>query len=109
MPRKPHPKCRPQRTAHGTVPLRLRDDGRWVRDNGDPGRAFIGLAADAVDATGATIWVANCNCTSYLDCPVSKALAYAASRYDTATVVRRRASPKLDRKRDQRKPRTKRH
>lgn len=94
VPRKSHPKCRPPQT-HRPI-LRLRDDGRWVNDNGDAAVAFIGPAPDDVD--GATIWVANCTCKIYLDCPVSKALAFAAHRYSSATVVRRRASTlKLDR------------
>ena len=93
-PRKSHPKCRPPR-VHGGI-LRLRDDGRFVRDNGDPGLAFIELEPQV--NTGVTIWVANCSCKIYLDCPVSKALAFAADRYSSATVERRRASTrKLDR------------
>jgi len=104
--RKPHPKCRPARNSVGTVPLRLRDDGRWVRDNGDPGLAFVGLAADATDADSATIWVANCACTVYAKCPVAKALAYAADRFMSASVVRRRATTlKLNRVRKSKKAR----
>ena len=87
--KKPHPRCRPI-AGHGPV-LRLRDDGRWVRDNGDPSLAFVGLDADG---GGAIVWVANCACKVFLDCPVSKALAFAANRYSSATVERRRASPK---------------
>ena len=93
VPCKTHPKCRPP-SVHGGI-LRLRDDGRFVRDNGDPGLAFVGLASETDG--GAIIWVANCTCKVYLDCPVSKALAYAANRYSSATVERRRAS-KLRRK-----------
>ncbi len=94
VPRKTHPKCRPP-SVHGGI-LRLRDDGRFVRDNGDPGLAFVGLAPE--NDGGAIIWVANCACQVYLDCPVSKALAHAADRYSSATVVRRRTSRlKLDR------------
>lgn len=105
MPRKVHPKCRPP-SVHGGI-LRLRDDGRFVRDNGDAGLAFIGLAPE--DDGGAIIWVANCACKVYLDCPVSKALAFAANRYSSATVERRRASTlKLDRVRRVRKRRKKR-
>ena len=87
---------------HGGI-LRLRDDGRFVRDNGDAGLAFIGLAPE--NDGGAVIWVANCTCKVYLDCPVSKALAYAADRYSSATVERRRTSKlKLDRVKRVRKP-----
>lgn len=93
VPRKTHTKCRPP-VLHAPI-LRLRDDGRWVRDNGDAGFAFIGLDPDG---DGAIVWVANCNCKIFLDCVVSKALAFAAPRYSSATVVRRRASSlKLDR------------
>lgn len=97
VPRKTHPKCRPP-SVHGGI-LRLREhDGRWVRDNGNAGLAFIALAPE--NDGGAIIWVANCACKVYLDCPVSKALAFAANRYSSATVVRRRASRlKLDRMR----------
>lgn len=83
---------------HGGV-LRLCDDNRFVRDNGDPGLAFIG--SDPEDG-GATIWVANCNCKVYLDCPVARALAFAADRYSSATVVRRSAT-RMDRWRKRRK------
>jgi hypothetical protein len=93
-PRKAHPKCRPPQT-HGPI-VRLTDRGRWARDNGDPGLAFIGLEPDP--GTGALIWVANCDCKVFMDCPVSKALAFAADRYDTATVERRRRSPAPKRK-----------
>jgi hypothetical protein len=89
--RKAHPKCRPA-SSHAPV-LRLRDDGRWLRDNGDPSVAFIGL--DPSPDGGAIIWVANCKCKVYRDCPVSRALAFAANRYSSATVERRRTSPKL--------------
>lgn len=100
VPCKTHPKCRPP-AVHGAI-LRLRDDGRWVRDNGDPSVAFIGLAPE--NDGGAIIWVANCACKVYLDCPVSKALAFAANRYSSATVVRRRSSKlKLDRMRQLKK------
>jgi len=102
--RKVHPKCRPPSVHPEGGILRLRDDGRFVRDNGDAGLAFIGLAPE--DDGGAVIWVANCTCKVYLDCPVSKALAFAAHRYSSATVVRRRKSTlKLDRVRRVRKKR----
>jgi len=98
--RKAHALCRPPKT-HGAI-LRLRHDGRFVRDNGDAGLAFIGLAPE--NDGGAVIWVANCACKIYLDCPVSKALAFAANRYSSATVERRRKSTlKLDRIRRVRK------
>jgi len=96
VPQTMHPKCRPA-PSHAPV-LRLRDDGRWLRDNGDPSVAFIGL--DPAPDGGAIIWVANCKCKVYRDCPVSRALAFAANRYSSATVVRRRRSPKQRRKID---------
>lgn len=102
--RKPHPKCRPPRVHSDGGILRLRDDGRFVRDNGDAGLAFIGLAPE--DDGGAIIWVANCRCKVYLDCPVSKALAFAAGRYSSATVERRPTSRlKLNRVRKTKKRR----
>jgi hypothetical protein len=89
--KKPHPKCRPPRSHDKT--LRLRDDGRWVHDNGDAGLAFIRAADETGDA--ATIWVANCYCKTYLDCPVSKAFARAtALGFGTASVVGVRAARK---------------
>jgi len=99
--RQVHARCRPPK-AHVKT-LRLREDGRWVGDNGDPSLAFI----RATDETGAsaTIWVANCMCTHYLDCPVSTAFARAtALGFNSATVIGVRASRKrVTRKRPQRK------
>lgn len=85
-----HPKCRPGRTAHGTKPLKLHQKGRWVRDDGSPGLAFIGMAAGETDPQTATVWVANCDCKVYLKCPLAKALAYAGNRYEAVSVERRR-------------------
>lgn len=98
--KKPHPLCRPP--SDHTPIVRLRIDHRWVSDNGDPGLAFIGPDPDG---DGAIVYVANCRCKNYLDCPVSRALAFAGNRYATATVVRRRAvrSRKVDRVRRRRK------
>jgi len=86
-----HARCRPPK-AH-TKTLRLREDGRWVNDNGDPGLAFIRAADETGDA--ATIWAANCKCTCYLDCPVSTAFARAtALGFSSASVIGVRASPR---------------
>ena len=104
----PHPKCRPGKTAVGTRPLQLRGNGRWGKDNGDPGLAFVGLAVDATDAISATTWVANCKCTEYRKCPVARALAFATDNgYVAVTVVRRRQArgKKLDRVRRARRRR----
>jgi hypothetical protein len=89
--RKAHAKCRPPQ-AHVKT-LRLREDGRWVGDNGDPGLAFIRSADE--EGVMATIWVANCKCTRYLDCPVSTAFARAtAIGFSGASVIGVRASPR---------------
>jgi len=76
--------------------LRLLPDGKtWRNDNGDPGCAFLRVG-DNLSDTDATVWIANCRCIRFLDCPVAKALARAANLgCDTATVVRRRRSPKV--------------
>ncbi len=87
----PHPKCRPGKTSPGTKAIQLRANGRWGKDNGDPGLAFVGLAVDATDAVSATVWVANCACKVYRKCPVSRALAFATDNgYAAVTVERRR-------------------
>jgi hypothetical protein len=96
----PHPRCRPGKTSVGTRALQLRRNGRWGKDNGDPGLAFIGIVAGATDATSATVWVASCTCKEYRKCPVARALAHAINvGYYAATVVRRRQARghKIDR------------
>jgi hypothetical protein len=90
VPHRGHPKCRPGKTAHGTKALQLRPNGRWGKDDGGPGLAFIGTAASEIDPQTATVWVANCSCKIYLQCPLAKALAYAGDRYEATTVERRR-------------------
>jgi hypothetical protein len=86
-----HARCRPPK-AHVKT-LRLREDGRWVSDNGDPSLAFIRAADETGDS--ATIWVANCKCTRYLDCPVSTAFARASALgFGSASVIGVRASPR---------------
>lgn len=83
--RKTHPKCRPP-SEHKPM-MQLRDDHRWIRASGTPGLAFV---TDEGDDT-ATVYVANCACADYFNCPVSRALAFAGNRYSAATVIRRRA------------------
>lgn len=100
--RKTHPKCRPP-SDHVPI-MRLRDDHRWVTDNGDPSLAFVAPDRDS-DGDGAIVYVAHCTCKVFLDCPLSRALAFAGNRYASATVVRRRASKprKVDRVRRRRR------
>jgi hypothetical protein len=95
-----HPRCRPGKTSVGTKALQLRRNGRWAKDNGDPGLAFIGIAAGERDAISATVWVAYCQCKEYRKCPLARALAKAPDEgYVSATVVRKRQARgrKIDR------------
>lgn len=87
MRKRKHPLCRPPQSHAPTMRLRPHDR-RWVRDNGDPGLAFV---QPTPDEDSAIVYVANCACKNFLDCPLSHALAYAGDRYATATVIRRRA------------------
>jgi len=84
-----HRSCRPP--AGARVVARLNDRTRWVRDNGEPARAFIGFAAAASDDEDPIVWVATCQCTRYLDCVRAKAMNYAAECYGSATIHVRRA------------------
>lgn len=102
MPRKIHPKCRPP-SVHKPM-MQLRDDHRWVRASGAPGLAFV----VAEDDDTATVYVAHCKCVDYLNCPVSRALAYGAERFGAATVVRRPATRLLPKQDKIRRPRTRR-
>lgn len=91
-----HPLCRPPKGA--TEVLRLKENGRWIKDDGEPGLAFVGLSgritntvtneitAENVDASA---WVASCNCKVHGECPASKALNKACDVYDGASLVRR--------------------
>jgi len=89
----PHPKCRPGKTAHGTKALQLRSNGRWGKDNGEPGLAFIGIAAGETSATSGTVWIANCACKEYGQCPLARALAVAPEHdFYAVSVVRRRVA-----------------
>jgi len=94
-----HPKCRPGKTSTGTKPLQLRSNGRWGKDNGDPGLAFIGIAADATDAISATVWVAHCKCKEYRKCPVSKALMRAPDEARGRRIDRVRRIPRRRKRR----------
>lgn len=93
-----HPKCRPPRGACGPddggdfengvlhpKPFMLKDNGRWVRDDGKtPAVAFIGsLDSDNI------VWVANCGCIGA--CPRLKALEHAREslNLDSVSVVER--------------------
>jgi hypothetical protein len=91
VPQKHHALCRPPKALPKAEIWRLpAGTGRWRKDNGDPGRAFV-----MIDGDDATVWVANCKCPIFLKCPVAIALAkVSALGCEAATVERRRATPR---------------
>lgn len=85
-----HPRCRPPRDAGADVRM-LNDQGRWIRDTGTPGLAF--LAATAADPGDAVLWIATCRCPSFRTCPLPRGMARATTEgFDMTSVVRRRAA-----------------
>lgn len=83
-----HPLGRPPPGA--TDVLRLRDDGRWIKDDGKPGRAFSGQMTSIGLHTGKpfTFPVAFTSPTRCFlgcpDCPTRKALDKTSKRYGAA-------------------------
>lgn len=58
---------------------RLTANGRWVRDDGKPGRAFSGRAPAPSDAPMA--WYPDCDCTFDECCPGRQASARTVKRW----------------------------
>jgi len=105
----PHPKCRPGKTSHGTRPMQLRANGRWGKDNGNPGLAFVGIPRDATDAITGVVWVAHCDCKYHHKCPVSRGLTFAVDNgYVAVSVERRRQARGVKTDRVRRSPRRRR-
>lgn len=91
-----HPKCRPPDDAMGALnillegaklPLKLFDDGKWRRDDGKPGVAFIGSRENGDNTNFA--WVASCQChkgPEPMKCPRIRALTHAREKLDIESV-----------------------
>lgn len=83
-----HPLGRPPLGASDV--LRLRDDGRWVKDDGKPGRAFSGQMTIIGRHTGKPIPIPAAFTGPTLcslgcpDCPTRKALDKTCKRYGAA-------------------------
>lgn len=102
---KGHSLCRPPSGMHNV--MRLGEDGRWRKDNKLPGRAFVGLAKpDTGDPMldDVIVWIARCSCKTYLGCPVSRGMIYAADKYGGSATVHRRipVAPKHAKKKSKR-------
>lgn len=88
-----HPKCRPPRDACGPREgdihvFALKDDGRWVFDDGTTPRvAFIGRVDGEV-----RVWVASCQCHKavmlgkHMQCPRWKAFEHAREKLDIESI-----------------------
>lgn len=87
-----HAVCRPPVGANRAA-WRVNDRGKFVKDDGKAGMVFV--VESLTDNTHALIVAPSCQCHLKPDqrrrCPIVKAWAWAAEKYDTASFVERPA------------------